>query len=116
MNQIAQEGAIQIFIEPESGMERVYVGVVGVLQLEVLESRMKSEYNVTYRAYPQPYTLIRRIVGDTDPKTLHLYDVKWVQDFRGQNYLLFTSEWHIRHTLEYNKDLVLAEFGEKDEE
>ena len=116
MNQIAQEGAIQIFTEPGGGLERVYVGVVGVLQLEVLESRMKSEYNVTYRAYPQPYTLIRRIVGDTDPKTLHLYDVKWVQDFRGQNYLLFTSEWHIRHTLEYNKDLVLAEFGEKDEE
>ena len=33
MNQIAQEGAIQIFTEPESGMERVIVGVVGVLRL-----------------------------------------------------------------------------------
>ena len=117
MNQIAQEGAIQIFTEPESGMERVIVGVVGVLQLEVLESRMKSEYGVSYRSYPQSYTQIRRIVGATDPKTLHLYDVKWVVDFRGNNFLLFPSEWHIRHTLEYNKELVLAEFGEaKDEE
>ena len=112
MNQIAQEGAIQIFAEPDSGMERVYVGVVGVLQLEVLESRMKSEYGVSYRAYPQPYTLIRRVPEGVDPKTLHLYDVKWVVDFRGNNFLLFTSEWHIRHTLEYNEGLTLLEFGE----
>ncbi len=112
MNQIAQEGAIQIFIEPESGMERVYVGVVGVLQLEVLESRMKTEYGVTYRSYSQPYTLIRRVPEGIDPKTLHLYDVKWVQDFKGNNFLLFSSDWHIRHTLEYNKDLTLLEFGE----
>lgn len=44
--QIAQEGAIQIFHEPDSGMEEVIVGVVGVLQLEVFEYRMKNEYNV----------------------------------------------------------------------
>ena len=112
MNQIAQEGAIQIFTEPESGMERVYVGVVGVLQLEVLESRMKTEYGVTYRSYAQSYSLIRRIADNTDPKTLHLYDVKWVVDFRGNNYLLFPSEWHIRHTLEYNEGLKLVEFGQ----
>ena len=112
MNQIAQEGAIQIFAEPDSGMERVYVGVVGVLQLEVLESRMKSEYGVSYRAYPQPYTLIRRVPEGVDPKALHLYDVKWVVDFRGNNFLLFSSEWHIRHTLEYNQGLTLLEFGE----
>ena len=37
MNQIAQEGAIQIFTEPGGGLERVYVGVVGVLQFDVLE-------------------------------------------------------------------------------
>ena len=37
-SQIAQEGAIQIFQEPESGgMERVIVGVVGVLQFDVVE-------------------------------------------------------------------------------
>lgn len=42
-SQIAQEGAIQIFQEPESGgMERVIVGVVGVLQFEVLEQRSVS--------------------------------------------------------------------------
>ena len=114
MNQIAQEGAIQMFIEPGGGMERVYVGVVGELQFDVLESRMKNEYGVEYRRYNQPYTLIRRIVTPADPAELHLYEVKWVQDFKGNNFLLFPSVWHINHTIEYNKDqnLEMVEFGQ----
>ena len=111
MNQIAQEGAIQMFIEPGSGLERVYVGVVGELQYDVLQSRMESEYGVKYRRYDEPYTLIRKIVKPENPENLHLYEVKWVQDFRGTNYLLFPTNWHINHTLEYNDDLELAEFG-----
>ena len=111
MNQIAQEGAIQIFTEPGGGLERVYVGVVGELQFDVLESRMKSEYGVTYRQYPQPYQYIRRISNGVDPAKLHLFDVKWVQDFRGKDFLLFKTEWQISHTLEDNAGLELVEFG-----
>ena len=111
MNQIAQEGAIQIFTEPGGGLERVYVGVVGELQFDVLESRMKSEYGVTYRQYAQPYQYIRRISNGVDPAKLHLFDVKWVQDFRGKDFLLFKTEWQISHTLEDNAGLELVEFG-----
>ena len=46
MEQIAQEGAIQIFKTPDSGMEEVIVGVVGTLQFDVLEYRLKNEYGV----------------------------------------------------------------------
>ena len=42
MNQIAQEGAIQIFQEFNSGMEEIIVGVVGVLQFEVLTYRLQK--------------------------------------------------------------------------
>ena len=111
ITQIAQEGAIQIFTEPGGGLERVYVGVVGELQFDVLESRMKSEYGVTYRQYPQPYQYIRRIANGADPAKLHLFDVKWVQDFRGNNFLLFKTEWQVSHTLEDNAGLELVEFG-----
>ena len=48
MTELAQEGAIQIFFYPGSGMERVVVGVVGVLQFDVLKFRMQSEYGVEY--------------------------------------------------------------------
>ena len=43
-DQIAQEGAIQIFRELGAGMEEVIVGVVGTLQFEVLEYRLNYEY------------------------------------------------------------------------
>ena len=47
--QIAQEGAIQIFKVPNSGMEEVIVGVVGTLQFDVFQYRMKNEYGVDLR-------------------------------------------------------------------
>ena len=40
INQIAQEGAIQIFQEFNTGMEEIIVGVVGVLQFDVLKYRL----------------------------------------------------------------------------
>ena len=58
-SQIAQEGAIQIFQEFNTGMEEIIVGVVGVLQFDVLKYRLENEYNVdirletaALRAYP----------------------------------------------------------------
>ncbi len=112
--QIAQEGAIQIFQEPESGgMERVIVGVVGVLQFEVLEYRLKSEYNVEIRQQGLPYQYIRWIENkDLDPKTLSLTsDTKRIQDLKGNNLLLFANSWGIQWALDHNKDLKLAEFS-----
>ncbi len=117
MNQIAQEGAIQIFFEPNSGLERVIVGVVGVLQFEVLEHRLKSEYGCDLRRTNLNYQQIRWIENeDLDPKTLKLsHDTKWVQDFRGKDLLIFTSEWAIRWVMEDNPELRLAEFSRNDD-
>ncbi len=112
MNQIAQEGAIQIFFEPGAGMERVIVGVVGVLQFEVLEYRLKNEYGVDVRRSNLSYQYIRWIDGETNPASLNITsDTKWVQDFRGRNLLIFTSEWNIRWALEKNPGLSLSDFS-----
>ena len=110
--QIAQEGAIQIFHEPFSGMEEVIVGVVGVLQFEVFEHRMKNEYNVDIIREGLPYQYIRWVSKSPVPvQELHLSsDTKIVQDFHDNYLLIFTSEWNIRWALEKNKGLELAEF------
>ena len=115
MNQIAQEGAIQIFFEPNSGMERVIVGVVGVLQFEVLEYRLKNEYGVDIIRRPMPQQYIRWIENkDIIPTNLTLdTDTKWVQDYRQNNLLIFPREWSIRWALEKNPQLVLKEFHER---
>ncbi|MBR5485581.1 MAG: peptide chain release factor 3 [Oscillospiraceae bacterium] len=113
VTQIAQEGAIQIFQEPSSGMEEVIVGVVGTLQFEVLEYRLNNEYNVEIVMEHLPFQYIRWIENEEiDPKALNLTsDTKVVQDFRGKYLLLFTNSWNINWALERNKDLVLAEFS-----
>ena len=113
-SQIAQEGAIQIFQEPESGgMERVIVGVVGVLQFEVLEYRLKNEYNVDIRRQDLPYQYIRWIENrDLDPKSLNLTsDTKRIQDLKGNHLLLFSNLWGIQWALDHNAGLSLAEFS-----
>ncbi len=111
--QIAQEGAIQIFREPDSGMEEVIVGVVGMLQFDVFEHRMRTEYNVEIINEGLPYQYIRWIANDgLDPKTLNLSsDTKIVKDFKDNYLLLFTSEWNIRWALEKNEGLRLEEFN-----
>lgn len=116
MTQIAQEGAIQIFQEPDTGMEEVIVGVVGTLQFDVLQYRLKSEYNVEIRLTPLPYELVRWVESDgLDLKSLNLTsDTKRVQDFRGSDLLLFCNSWSINWALEHNKGLQLAEFGGSD--
>ena len=110
--EIAQEGAIQIFKEVGGGMEEVVVGVVGVLQFEVLEYRLKNEYAVDIRMESLPYQYIRWIDNeDIDPKALNLSsDTKQVQDMRGRYLLLFTSSWNIDWALEHNKELRLSDF------
>ena len=38
-------------------------------------------------------------------------DTKWVQDFKGNNLLLFTSSWCINWALQKNEGLRLREFN-----
>ena len=67
ISQIAQEGAIQIFQEFNTGMEEIIVGVVGVLQFDVVVSRLKSEYNVE-AIYESVNVATARWVECTDAK------------------------------------------------
>lgn len=113
IEQIAQEGAIQIFRELEGGMEEVIVGVVGVLQFEVLEYRLNNEYNVDIRKQTLPYQYIRWIENEElDVKKLNLTsDTKRIEDFKGHKLLLFTNSWSISWAQEHNKGLILSEVG-----
>ena len=113
ITQIAQEGAIQIFQEYHTGMEEIIVGVVGVLQFDVLKYRLENEYNVDIRLENLPYEHIRWIENrelDLD-KLTGTSDMKKVQDLKGNPLLLFVNSWSIGMTLDRNEGLVLSEFG-----
>ena len=113
INQIAQEGAIQIFQEYNTGMEEIIVGVVGVLQFDVLKYRLNNEYNVEIRMENLPYEHIRWIENEEInlDKLSGTSDMKKIKDLKGRPLLLFVHDWSIRMTQERNEGLILSEFG-----
>ena len=114
INQIAQEGAIQIFQEFNTGMEEIIVGVVGVLQFDVLKYRLKNEYNVEILLENLPYEHIRWIENKDEVDVRRLTgtsDMKKVTDLKGNPLLLFINSWSVGMTLDRNEGLILSEFS-----
>jgi len=113
ITQIAQEGAIQIFQELTLGMEEIIVGVVGVLQFDVLKYRLENEYNVDIRLDMLPYEYIRWIENtDLDPENINgTADMKRIVDLKGRPLLLFVNPWSVGMVLDRNPGLKLSEFG-----
>ena len=109
--QLSEEGAIQTFKRPGIGFEEIIVGVVGVLQFEVLEHRLKTEYNAEIRRTQLPYRFVRWVVKTPKP----LDELKLTSttssavDSHEREVLLFENEWSIRWALENNAGLELAE-------
>ena len=112
--QIAQEGAIQIFQEYNTGMEEIIVGVVGELQFEVLTYRLQNEYNVEVKLDKLPYEYIRWVDSSSQVDVAKIQgtsDMKRIMDLKGNPLLLFVNSWSVGMVLERNPGLVLSEFG-----
>jgi len=105
LQELAEEGVVQLF-RPQDGSQPI-VGVVGTLQLDVLQARLVSEYGVGIGFEPTPYNLARWISGD------RLLVEKFSQDQRtqmaddvdGDPVFLATSAFTLRRTTEQNAAL-----------
>ncbi|WP_287760748.1 peptide chain release factor 3 [Acidiphilium sp.] len=67
LEDLAEEGVAQVF-RPMLGADWI-VGVVGALQLDVLQARIDAEYKIPIRFEPAPYVTARWI-SSPDPKRL----------------------------------------------
>lgn len=113
VTQIAQEGAIQIFQDYNLEMSEIIVGVVGVLQFDVLKYRMENEYGCDVRLDSLPYNYIRWVKDQSiDLNSLKCpSDTKKVKDMKGNPLILFTNEWSIKMALDRNEGLEFMEFS-----
>ena len=109
--QIAQEGAIQIFKIPGAGLEEVIVGVVGTLQFDVFQHRMRSEYGVEMYMNSLPYDHLRLITNcPCKPEELVLCTgAAILEDFRERLLVAFDGEWSAGFLTKHNPGLELAE-------
>lgn len=110
--QLAQEGAIQVFRQKNIGMESFVVGVVGVLQLEVLDYRLKNEYSAQLLMDRLPYSVARWVYAD-DAEAIRnmkgLDNGMLVYDKLGRPVVLVSNEWNLNWLLERNPGINFTE-------
>lgn len=111
ITQLSDEGSIQLYKRQNSGMEELIVGVVGVLQFEVLEYRLENEYGVEVLIDRLPFRHIRWIQMEKfNINTFSIpMDSMIVSGKNDEPAILFQNEWSIRHAEERNKGVVLKE-------
>jgi peptide chain release factor 3 len=107
--QLSQEGAIQVFQQKDIGVESFVVGVVGSLQLEVLDYRLQNEYSAQLMLNQLSYTVARWVAAET-PEQIEaikgLDNGMLVYDKKDRPVILVNNEWALNWILERNPGLA----------
>lgn len=103
LEQLAQEGAVQLFI-PVATTDMI-VGVVGQLQLDVLQHRLQGEYRVRSHFESIELATARWYQSD-DEAAMSAFERSSsraiARDVRGRPVFLAESAWRLRYTEEKN--------------
>ncbi|MBI2373148.1 MAG: peptide chain release factor 3 [Deltaproteobacteria bacterium] len=99
LDQLSQEGAIQLFRQRGMLDKDPIVGAVGQLQFEVLEARLEMEYSVAVTLIPMPYDRVRWVVGEeAELQKLERGDLALLAEDRdGRTVVLIRDEWCESH-------------------
>jgi peptide chain release factor 3 len=109
LQELAEEGVVQLF-RPQDGSPPI-VGVVGTLQLDVLQSRLAGEYGVGIGFEATPYNLARWISGDKTviEKFAATQRTAMADDVDGDPVFLATSAFMMRRAAEQNAGIVFRD-------
>ncbi|MEO6323980.1 MAG: peptide chain release factor 3 [Thermoanaerobaculia bacterium] len=107
LDQLSEEGAVQVFYDPVRLERDPILGAVGVLQFEVIQYRLRMEYGAEVSFARLPYLYARWVEGDgfvparfDDPgRTACLFDLE------GRPLVLFESEWAMQRAIKENPKL-----------
>src|SRR5690606_4249173 len=107
LEQLAEEGVVQVYRQRGMGDKDPVLGAVGALQFEVLQFRLASEYGVDVKIERLPYVHARWVTGKGyDPDFFERReDSRALEDRDGKPVLLFKSDWALRWAQDNYKDL-----------
>lgn len=110
MEQLTDEGTVQMFRTLH--FDDVILGVVGQLQFEVFEYRMKHEYGVDLELISQPYQFARwvRAQEEIDPGLFRVNSIL-VKDKKDQFVALFENEYALRTAMERSPNYEFLEIA-----
>jgi len=110
IEQLAQEGAVQLFTEDFGGSASMILGAMGSLQFDVMRHRLATEYKVDLELTPLPYTLARWPQGEFDDEPFRYNRSMLVVEDRDQHpVLLFDTPWNLDYVRNKYPDLVLSQ-------
>ncbi len=101
LQQLAEEGAAAVF-KPRIGFDWI-VGVVGMLQFEVLADRIRTEYDVPVRFEPTSLMTARWVEADDDAalkKFVKANEASIGDDHKGDPVFLARNAWHLDRAAE----------------
>jgi peptide chain release factor 3 len=105
LEQLSEEGAVQLFYDRARLERDPVLGAVGILQFEVTQHRLKSEYGVSVSLEHLPFRIARWV--EPKPGEQGLRDSfrsagrgARLVDVEGRDILLFDNEWALRRTEE----------------
>ena len=109
LQELAEEGVVQLF-RPQDGSQPM-VGVVGTLQLDVLQARLAGEYGVEISFDNTPYQLARWMYGDKAVIEKFASDNRsnMADDVDGDPVYMATSAFMMRRTTELNPGLTFRD-------
>ncbi|HEY8080271.1 MAG TPA: peptide chain release factor 3 [Labilithrix sp.] len=114
IEQLAQEGTIQLYRPPDARAGDVILGAVGQLQLEVVKFRLKDEYGVEIR-YEAVQCVHARWISKKDGSEVDIAQLQRerpgtvVVDVRGRPVVLFAGDWQLNAALRDFPSYVFAE-------
>ncbi|TYP71747.1 peptide chain release factor 3 [Paenibacillus methanolicus] len=100
IDQLTEEGTIQVF--RTTSFDDTILGVVGQLQFEVFEYRMRAEYGVEIQLQRMPYQFARWIVDEKIDPSKYRINSTLVKDKKDNYVALFESEYAMRTAMEKN--------------
>lgn len=102
---LAFEGAVQLFF-PENG-ETLIIGVIGALQLDVLEARLASEYNVDAKLESSRFNICRWVRGAGANSFAALHKNDMARDNSGALVFLASSLFSLDYEIQRAKKSTL---------
>jgi peptide chain release factor 3 len=107
LEQLSEEGVVQLFFDRQRLERDPILGAVGVLQFEIIQHRLETEYGVTITLKPLPYQYARWVEGEPfDPARFERPGSSTcVLDVEERPLVLFQTDWAMRLAAENSPQL-----------
>ena len=113
IEQLSSEGLVDLFLDTRGHRRDIILGVIGRLQFEVIQHRLKAEYGVDTLLEALPFDRMRWIeASGKDLESVYWGDTRPVESLDGRPAVLAGSEWSLKYLVDKHPQVRFVEFTE----